>query len=72
MLLNGEYKTFEISSVFLMKKKVDPYFFHVSVMPFLSYVPLKAKFENSVCMISQEVFELEPFYLVYCWGLRSR
>ena len=49
-----------------MKKIVDPYFFSSpSYAPFLSYVPLKIKFENLVCKISQEVFELEPSYLVY-------
>ena len=35
-------------------------------------VPLKTKFENLVCKISQKVFELEPSYLVYWLGLRSR
>ena len=48
---------------------VDPYF--PSYAPFLSYVPLKTKFENLVCKISQTVFELEPSYLVYWLGLRS-
>ena len=38
----------------------------------LSYVPLKTKFENLVCKISQKVFELEPSYMVYWSGLRSR
>ena len=48
------------------EKIVDPYFFSsLSYVPFLSYVPLKTKFENLVCKISQEVFELEPSYLVY-------
>ena len=37
------------------EKIVDPYFFSYS-----SYAPLKTKFENIVCKISQEVFELEP------------
>ena len=32
---------------------------------FLSYAPLKTKFENFVCKISQKVFELESSYLVY-------
>ena len=51
---------------FLMKKKiVDLYFLCPSYVPFLSYVPLEAKFENIVCKISQTVFELEPPYLVY-------
>ena len=44
------------------EKIVDTYFFYA---PFLSYVPLKTKFENLVCKISQKVFELEPSYLVY-------
>ena len=40
-------------------KIVDPYFFvWPSYAPFLSYVPLKTKFENLVCKISQKVFEL--------------
>ena len=49
------------------EKIVDTYFFHAQVMPLflLSYVPLKKKFENLVCNISQKVFELEPSYLVY-------
>ena len=43
------------------EKIVDPYFFSCpSYAPFLSYVPLKTKFENLVCKISQKVFELEP------------
>ena len=56
------------------EKIVDPYFFfsYPSYAPFLSYVPLKTKFERLVCKISQEVFELEPSYLVYWLGLRSR
>ena len=42
-----------------IKKIVDPYFFSCpSYAPFLSYVPLKTKFENLVCKISQKVFEL--------------
>ena len=42
-------------------------------MPFvLSYVPLKTKFENLVCKISQKVLKLEPSYLVHLSGLRSR
>ena len=49
---------------------VDPYFF---LVPFLSYFPLKTKFENLVCKISQNVFKLEePSYLVYWMGLMSR
>ena len=48
------------------EKIVDTYFFSSpSSAPFLSYVPLKTKFGNLVCKISQEVFELEPSYLVY-------
>ena len=55
------------------EKIVDPYFFScLGYAPFLSYVPLKTKFENLVCKISQEVFELEPSCLVYWLGLRSR
>ena len=38
----------------------------------LSYVPLKTKFENLVCKISQKVLKLEPSYLVHLLGLRSR
>ena len=55
------------------EKIVDPYFFSWSSYAlFLSYVPLKTKFENLVCKISQQEFELEPSYLVYRLGLRSR
>ena len=55
------------------EKIVDPYFFSCpSYAPFLSYVPLKTKFENLVCKISQKVFKLEPSYLVHLFGLRSR
>ena len=55
------------------EKTVDPYFFKVRVTPlFLSYVPLKTKFENLVCKISQKVIKLEPSYLVHLFGLRSR
>ena len=47
------------------EKIVDPYFFScLSYAPFLSYVPLKTKFENLVCKISQKLFELEPSNLV--------
>ena len=46
------------------EKIVDPYFSCASYSPFLSYVPLKTKFENLVCKISQKVFKLEPSYLV--------
>ena len=54
-------------------KIVDPYFFvRPSYAPFLSNVPLKTKFENIVCKISQKVFELEPSYLAHLLGLRSR
>ena len=43
------------------EKIVDPYFFSCpSYSPFLSHVPLKTKFENLVCKISEKVFELEP------------
>ena len=44
------------------------FFSYPSYAPFLSYVPLKTKFERLVCKISQEVFELEPSYLVYLLG----
>ena len=55
------------------EKIVDPYFFsYPSYAPFLCNVPLKTKFENLVCKISQKVFELEPSYFVYWLGLRSR
>ena len=55
------------------EKIVDPNFFSCpSYAPFMSYVPLKTKFENIVCKISEKVFKLEPSYLV-CWlGLMSR
>ena len=54
-------------------KIVDPYFFvWPSYAPFLSYVPLKTKFENLVRKISQKVLKLEPSYLVHLLGLRSR
>ena len=47
------------------EKIFDPYFFSwLSYAPFLSYVPLKTKFENLVCKISQKVFKLEPSNLV--------
>ena len=45
------------------EKIVDPYFFHIRVLPL---------FENLVCKISKKVFELDPSYLVYWLGLRSR
>ena len=56
------------------EKIVDRYFFfsYPSYAPLLSYVPLKSKFENLVCKISQKVFALEPSYLVYWLGLRSK
>ena len=55
------------------EKIVDLYFFScLSYAPFLSYVPLKTKFKNLVCKISQKVFELEPSYLAYWLGLRRR
>ena len=53
-------------------KIVDPFFFMSELSPFLSYVPLKTKFENLVCKISQKVFRLEPSYLANLLGLRSR
>ena len=34
---------------------VDLYFFMSELCPFLSYVPLKTKFENLVCKISQRL-----------------
>ena len=39
---------------------------------YLSYVPLKTKFENLVFKISQKELKLEPSYLVHLLGLRSR
>ena len=57
------------------EKIVDPYFLSCpSYAPFLSYVPLKTKFENLVCKIhvSQKVFELKPSYFEHWLGLRSR
>ena len=55
------------------EKIVDLCFFSCqNYAPFLSYVPLKMKFENLVYKISQKVFKIEPSYLVYWWGLRSR
>ena len=55
------------------EKIVDPYFFsRPSYAPFMSYVPLKTKFENIVCKISEKVFKLEPSYLVDWLGLMSR
>ena len=55
------------------EKIVDPYFFScLSYALFLSYFPLKTKFENLVCKIFQKVFKLEPSYLVYWLGLMSR
>ena len=55
------------------EKIVDPYIFSCpSYAPFLSYVPLKTKFENLVYNLSQQVFKLEPLYLVYWLGLRRR
>ena len=48
------------------EKRVDLHFFSCpSYAPFLSYVPMKTKFENLVCKIFKKVFELEPSYLVY-------
>ena len=47
-------------------KIVDPFVFvWPSYAPFLSYVPLKTKFENIVCKISQNVFKLEPFFFFF-------
>ena len=55
------------------EKIVDPYFFSCpSYAPFLSYFPLKTKFEILVCKISRKVFKLEPSYLVYWLGLMIR
>ena len=55
------------------EKIVEPYFFScLSYAPFLSYVPLKTKFENLVCKISQKVLTLEPSNLVNLLGLKSR
>ena len=55
------------------EKIVNPYFFvWPSYAPFLSYVPLKTKFENLVCKISPKVLKLEPSYSVHLLGLRSR
>ena len=43
-------------------KIVDPYFLvWPSYAPFLSYVPLKTKFETLVCKISQKVLEARAF-----------
>ena len=43
------------------EKIVDIYFFpYPSYAPFLNYVPLKIKFENLVCTISQKVLEQKP------------
>ena len=47
------------------EKIFDPYFSCLSYAPFWSYVPMKTKFENFVCKISQKVLELESSYLVY-------
>ena len=44
----------------IFKTEVNP-----SNAPFLSYVLLKAKFENLVCKISKILFELELSYMVY-------
>ena len=52
------------------EKIFDPYFSCLSYAPFWSYVPLKTKFENLVCKISQKVLELESSYLVYWLMLR--
>ena len=54
------------------EKIVDPFFCMAKLYPFLSYVPLKTKFENLVCKISPKVLKLEPSYLVHLLGLRSR
>ena len=56
---------------FLMKKYLTHIFSCLSYAPFWSYVPLKTKFENLVCKISQKVLELESSYLVYWLMLRS-
>ena len=55
------------------EKIVDPYFFvWPSYAPFLSYFPLKTKFENLVCKIPPKVLKLEPSYLEHLFGQRSR
>ena len=56
------------------EKIVDPYIFSCpSYATFWSYnVPLKTKVENLVCKISQKLFEREPLYLVFWFGLESR
>ena len=55
------------------EKMVDRFFFSCpSYAPFWNYVPLKTKFENLVCKISQKVFKLELSYLAYWLGLSSR
>ena len=51
-------------------KIVDRYLFSCpSFASFLSYVPLKTKFETFVCKISQKAFELKLTNLVYLFGL---
>ena len=48
------------------EKIVDPYFFSCpSYAPFQSYCPLKTKFENLVCKISQKAFELEASNFIH-------
>ena len=73
--MNARVLKFHIHVHIPHDKIVDPYFFvWPSYTPFLSYVyvPLKTKFENLVCKISQKVLKLEPSYLVHLLGLRSR
>ena len=48
------------------EKIVDPNFLSCpGYASFLSCVPLKTKFENLVCKISQKIFKREPLYLIY-------
>ena len=44
-----------------MKKIVEPYFISCPSYALFCYVLMKTKFENVVCIISQKLFELEPF-----------
>ena len=73
-LLNGAARVLKFHTHVPHEKTVDTYFLfsYPSYAPFLSYVPLKTKFENLVCKISEEVFVLEPSYLAYCLGLKSK
>ena len=56
----------------LQKNSWSIFFSCLSYAPFWSYTPLKKWDGNLVCNISQKVFELGPWYLVYWLGLRSR